>query len=82
MIRVIHRNSSHSTCVEDLAELKNDLSKSGHAPKRLQDIEPDAVARVINNELYPDTKTQSSSSQLEFSVRYFQEIKELKKLRS
>ena len=80
MIRFIQRNSNDATCVEDLAELKNDLSKSGHPPKRLQDIEPNAVAWVINNELSPDSKTQSSSNQLVFSVRYFQEIKELKKL--
>ena len=45
-----------------------------------EDTEPNAVARVINNELYPDTLSQSSSSQLVFSVRYFQYTKELKKL--
>ena len=80
MIRVIQRNSTDSTCVKDLAELKQDLSNSGHTLKRLEDTEPRAAARAINNELYSDTQSQSNSSQLVFSVRYFQEVKDLKKL--
>ncbi len=47
MIRVIQRNSQDETCVEDLAELKQDLKKSGHKESSLEDMEPKAVLRTM-----------------------------------
>ena len=82
MIRVIQRNSQDHTSVEDLCELKNDLTRCGHAEETLEDIEPLAVQRVIENEIYehlghPPKKT---SGKLIYSVKFFKEVDQLKAL--
>ena len=83
MIRVIQRNSQDSTCIEDLAQLKADLIKSGHDEDKVEDIEPLAVQRAIENELYndlPDRAPKNNSNQVVFSVKFFKEIDQLKQL--
>ena len=82
MIRVIQRNSQDLTCVEDLAELKQDLKRSGHSDTTLEDTEPKAVLRVIENELYEEVRSadREINNKLVFSVKYFQEVQELKRL--
>ena len=82
MMRVIQRNSQDHTCVEDLSELKSDLSKCGHHENTMEKIEPLAVQRVIEKELSnsqqksPEIKTEK----LVFSVKYFKELNDLKRL--
>ena len=84
MIRVIQRNSRDDTCVKDLDELKQDLLKSGHSLAKLEETEPKAVLRTIQNELYEERKaaptTTTDSDKVVFSVKYFEEIKDLKQL--
>ena len=83
MIRVIERNSQDHTCVEDLTELKEDLARCGHNLEKLEETEPQAVSRVLENSepgrssRENDTKEQSN---LVFSVQHSQDNKELKKL--
>lgn len=81
MIRVIQRNSQEHTTLEDLAQLKTDLSKSGHRDVVLEDKEPQAVLRAIENDLYDEGRApKSSTNKVVFSVKYFDEINELKRL--
>ena len=80
MIRVIQRNSLDNTCVEDLAQLKKDLRASGHNETMMEELEPKAAQRAIENELYGHEPTRENQDQIVFSIKYFQEIKELKKL--
>jgi hypothetical protein len=79
MIRVIQRNSNDTTCVEDLEELKQDFQKSGHGQGVLEDTEPKAALRAIENELYTEPDT-APSNKLVFSVKYFKEVDQLKRL--
>ena len=68
--------------MEDLEELKEDLVKCGHRDHTVEKIEPMAVQRVIENEVFehlkkpPEVKTEK----LVYSLKYFKEINELKKL--
>ena len=81
MIRVIQRNSQDHTCVQDLDDLKQDLLKGGHNDEKLLETEPRAVLRAIENKLYDNTEPpQTRSDKVVFSVKYFDEIKELKQL--
>ncbi len=64
MIRVIQRNSQDTTCVEDLAQLKEDLMKSGHKEDTVEDMEPLAAQRAIENELYNSPQSQPSTDQV------------------
>ena len=79
MIRVISRNSKTSTCQEDLKELKKDLIKSGHYESSINHLEPQAYARALENKAAETTEEEKKPS-LVFSVKYFKEIKHLKKL--
>ena len=80
MIRVIQRNSLDNTCVEDLAQLKRDIRASGHKKTMMEKLEPKAAQRAIENDLYGQKPTKENQDQLVFSIKYFQEVKELKKL--
>lgn len=80
MIRVIQRNSLDNTCIEDLSQLKKDLGASGHQENVMEQLEPQAVLRAIENELYDQRTPNETKDQLVFSVKYFQEVDELKKL--
>jgi hypothetical protein len=81
MIRVIQRNSQDHTCVEDIAELKADLMKSGHDEDVVEEVEPLAAQRAIENELYTDHQTpKTQEQQLVYSVKYFKEVDQLKQL--
>ena len=79
MMRVIQRNSQDETCVGDLEELKQDLQRSGHNEVVLEETEPMAVQRVIENELY-DKHDRIPKDKLVFSVKYFKEVNQLKRL--
>jgi len=69
------------TCVEDLDDLKQDMSRSGHCEQKLIETEPRAVLRAIENKLYDDPELpQPQLDKVVFSVKYFDEIKELKQL--
>lgn len=81
MIRVIQRNSRDDTCVEDLEELKGDLRRSGHGDALLESKEPEAVLRAIENDLYDGNRAPATpDNKLVFSVKYFDEVRELKQL--
>ena len=82
MIRVIQRNSQDHTCVDDLEDLKDDLTKSGHQESTLEKLEPLAVQRAIENNLYTNIQRipEIRHQKLIFSVKYFKEICDLKKL--
>ena len=79
MIRVISRNSKRSTCQEDLNELKKDLLKSGHCAGSINNLEPKAHTRALENKVPPSTQDDKKPA-LVFSVTYFKEIEHLKKL--
>lgn len=81
MIRVIQRNSQDHTCVQDLDDLKQDMARSGHCEEGLIETEPRAVLRAIENKLYDNPEPpQPKLDKVVFSVKYFDEIKELKQL--
>ena len=81
MIRVIKWNSGDHTCVTDLAQLKEDFGKRGHDEEKMEELEPLAVQRAIEHELYEHQRPrQMESDKVVFSVKYFQEIDELKKI--
>ena len=46
----------------------------------MEKLEPKAAQRAIENELYGQKPTKENQDQLVFSIKYFQEVKELKKL--
>ena len=57
--------------------------KSRHDEDAVEDMEPLAVQRAIENELYTDhltPKPQAANQQLVYSVKYFKEIDQLKQL--
>jgi len=62
-----------------LTELKNDFPKSGHFHGVLEDTEPKAALRAIENELYTEPEA-TPNNKLVFSVKFFQEIDQLKRL--
>ena len=82
MIRVIQRNSQDQTCVEDLTELKDDLTKCGHQENVIDQLEPLAVQRAIENDLFDHLKKppEPKRQKLIYSVKYFKEIDDLKRL--
>ena len=81
MIRIIERNSQDSTCVEDLMELKADLSRSGHNSVKLEEIEPRAVVRALENTHGADrSKESENADNLVFSVQHSSDNIQLKKL--
>ena len=81
MLRVIKRNSSDETCVKDLEELRTDLSRSGHCPDKLEELEPKAVERaLVNVSQIKPTRSDKPASSLVFSTKYFKEVRSLKKL--
>ena len=81
MIRVIQRNSKDETCVQDLAELKRDLTRSGHSEATIEEMEPLAVQRTIENELLDSARPpKQQMEKVVFSLKYFKEINDLKKL--
>ncbi|KAL5255068.1 hypothetical protein ACHWQZ_G014488 [Mnemiopsis leidyi] len=83
ILRVIKRNSNDETYVSDLDELKSDLSRCGHCPQKLEELEPKAVERAIRNDLkIQPTKERSvaENKNIVFTTKYFKEVKELKKL--
>lgn len=81
MIRVIERNSQDSTCVDDLAELKEDLSRSGHNMVKLEETEPRAVLRALENTLRTGRSKESDNTDtLVFSVQHSSDNNQLKKL--
>ena len=80
MIRVIKRNSQDHTCVEVLEELKEDLIKSGHKEGTLTETAPEAVLRSIEHEFYEREDKKPITDKVVFSVKYFKEVTELKKL--
>ena len=53
MIRIIERNSQDHTCAEDLNELKDDLTRCGHDSDKLEEIEPKAVLRALEEQTEP-----------------------------
>ena len=81
MIRIIERNSQDHTCVEDLNELKEDLARCGHNREKLEETEPLAISRVLENS-GPGRPNRENEGQnnLVFSVQHSQDNKELKKL--
>ena len=71
MIRIIERNPQDHTCVEDLGELKEDLARCGHNSDKLEEIEPKAVQRSIENSGNPTRDTEDKTQQsLVFSVQH------------
>ena len=76
MLRVINRNSQVDTLREDIAELKSDLVKSGYRINDLESLEVKAMECDTN--ITPTEEDESES--VVFSVDYFQDIKELKKV--
>ena len=70
-----------NSCVEDLTQLKKDLRASGHNETMVEELEPKAAQRAIENELYGhDEPTREYQDQIVSFIRHFQEIKELKKM--
>ena len=81
MIRVIRRNSLDATCVQDLEQLRSDLAKSGHKEEVMDELEPLAVQRAIEMDLYNSPKQKKSlGDKVVFSVKYFEELDSLKAL--
>ena len=59
--------------------MKGDFQKSGHGQGVLEDTEPKAALRAIENDLYTEPET-ATKNKLVFSVKYFQEVDQLKRL--
>ena len=75
----MQRNSQEDTCAEDLEELKEDLQKCGHTQRVLAEVEPLAVRRSIELDLY-GRAPNPTEDKVVFSVKYFKELDSLKKL--
>ena len=81
MIRIIERNSQDHTCAEDLNELKEDLTRCGHNSDKLEEIEPKAVLRALENTEGANRATESKKQDsLVFSIQHSRDNIELKKL--
>ena len=67
--------------MEDLAELKEDLARCGNNQEKLEETEPLAVSRVLEN-WGPGRPNRENGrpNNLVFSVQHAQDNKELKKL--
>ena len=85
MLRIIERNSTDATCVDNLKELKADLIKAGHNEERLDILEPKAVLRSIESnggrvvDVEQDNANNKKATEtLVFKTTYFPEIKALK----
>ena len=81
MIRVIRRNSLDTTCVKDLEQLRSDLAKSGHKEEVMDELEPLAVQRSIEMDMYHNPQQRKSlGDKVVFSVKYFEELSSLRAL--
>ena len=83
MLRVIDRNSRDETCVTDLQELKQDLIRCGHNENKLEEIEPLAVQRSIENKININNganKKSNTGQALVFTTKFFKEVNQLKSL--
>ena len=84
MLRVIDRNSSDDTCVTDLQDLKNALLKCGHSEEKLEQTEPLAVQRVIENKSNIAKGLQGLRKKdgqvVVFTTKFFKEVHQLKTL--
>ena len=82
MIRIMERNSLDHTRVENIQELKKDLQKCGHNNTTLDEIEPKAVTRVLENMSRPPRDAQPCSKQqsLVFSLKFSPDNTQLKKV--
>ena len=81
MIRIIERNLQDHTCAEDLNELKDDLTRCGHNSDKLEEIEPKAVLRALENTEGANRATESKKQDsLVFSIQHSRDNIELKKL--
>ena len=81
MLRIIGRNSQEDTLLKDLQELKDDLVRCGHDEEKLEELEPKAVARAMENysrDRVGQTPSDNSRESLVFTTRYFQEVGHLK----
>ena len=84
MLRVIDRNSSDDTCVTDLQDLKNALLKCGHSEEKLEQTEPLAVQRAIENKSNIAKGLQGLRKKdgqvVVFTTKFFKEVHQLKTL--
>ena len=81
MIWIIERNSQDHTCAEDLNELKDHLTRCGHNSDKLEEIEPKAVLRALENTERANRATESKKQDsLVFSIQHSRDNIELKKL--
>ena len=82
LLRVMDRNSSDENCVSDLQELKQDLVNCGHNQAKIEEMEPLAVQRSLENKAtkakgtVPDNKSEA----IVFTTKFFKEVNELKTL--
>ena len=79
MVRVISRNSKDSTCVTDLCEIKQDLIRCGHKEEKLEELEPKAVLRVVENASETKQKPFKGES-LVFTTKFIKDIDRIKSL--
>ena len=75
MIRGIQRNTLDNTCVEDLTQLKKNLRASGHNETMMEELEPRAAQRAIENELYGHKPTKQNQDHKFFLLRTFKKLK-------
>lgn len=80
MLRVIDRNSKDESCVEDLQQLREDLIRSGHSEKKLDESEPLAVLRSIENDMNGGSVREKNGNSIVFKTKYFDKISDLKGL--
>ena len=82
MMRVIQRNSLDATCLDDLEQLKSDLVKCGHNEERLEELEPKAVLRNMQNSADKvkgkEEKKKSNKKPLVLKTKFFHEVSKLK----
>jgi hypothetical protein len=84
MLRVIARNSTDETCVTDLQDLKDALLKCGHSEEKLEQKEPLAVQRAIENNSNTAKGLQQQQKKdgqvVVFTTKFFKEVQQLKTL--
>ena len=78
----MERNSLDHARVEDIQDLKKDLHKCGHKNATLDEIEPKAVTRVLENMSQPlgDADHGSKQQSLVFSLKFSPDNTQLKKV--
>ncbi len=83
LLRVMERNSKEDTLKEDISQLRNDLQRSGHKRSALNRMEPKAwEAHLENSREHTEVAgvAEDKPQTLIFSVNYFSELQELKKV--